>query len=177
MNRRITKWTLLGVLVTAVAVTVLAQAVNLDLGAEVVVMTPNAKVALPLTLSASGEGPVKVTLEIAFPTGALTFIDAAAGTAVDAASAKLKATKKEAAADAKEQTVTLEIDSPKPLSSGSLASLNFSVNTESRADTEIHVRQVSRVATTAGGQKLEARGAEGLITLVEAPQACFFYMH
>lgn len=177
MNRRFAKWSFLGLFVGAVAATVLAQAVNFDLGAEVVVMTPNAKVALPLTMSASGEGPVKVTIEIAFPTGALTFIDAAAGTALEVATAKIKATKKDAPADAKEQTITVEIDSPKPLSSGALASLNFSVNTQSAPDTEIHVRQVSRVATTAGGQKLEARGAEGLITLVEAPQACFFYMH
>lgn len=161
-----------------VLTTISAQSVvMLDLGAEVVVMTPDAKVALPLTLSTTGEGPVKVTIEIAFATGSVGFADATAATSLDVSGGKVRSTIKPAAADATEQTVTIEIDSPRPLTSGALASLNFTVLPGAKPETEIQIRQVSRTATTAGGQALTTRGADGLITLVEAPQACFFYMH
>jgi hypothetical protein len=36
---------------------------------------------------------------------------------------------------------------------------------------------MSRTARTVDGKALEARGAEGSITLAEPPAPCFFYMH
>ena len=152
-----------------------AEWAMLDLGAEVVVLAPEVTIPLPLTLSVTTEGPVHVTVEIAYPGSELKFIDVQPGSTAERAKAKVTAESK--SASGAEQRVVITIEAKEPLTSGSLATINFGVTSEAKVGTEIAVKNVARTARNAKGEDFQTRGAEGLITLTAPPAPCFFYMH
>ncbi len=163
--------------ISAVSGPAAAQPIMVDLGAEVVVLTPDATVGLPVTLSLPGDGPVQITLEIAYPADVLKFLSAAAGFSVEVSDAELRAEPKPAGAGDAEQVLSIEIKSAKPLTSGTLATLTFALTSAAKPGTEVPIRNLRRTAMSAAGKEMETRGTEGLLTLVEPPAPCFFYMH
>jgi hypothetical protein len=169
--------TLTGVLAAVSAGPAAAQAVMLDVGAVVVLLEPNPTIELPVTLNAPGEGPVHVTMELAYPTDTLKFLNVKPAAILEATKTQVTAEAKPVQTGAKEQIIAIEIKAPSPLTSGALATVNFTTTEAAAPGMELPVRNVSRTAKSASGQALEARGAEGMITLVEPPAPCFFYMH
>jgi hypothetical protein len=154
-----------------------AQVVMVDLGSEAALLTPEVEIGLPIILNTPDPGPAAITLEIGYPGDTLRFIGAKPGSSVEIAGATLTAEKRDAKPGEKEQVLVVEIKGARPLITGTLGTLTFGVTPAAKVGAEIHIRNLSRAVKGTGGQAMEARGADGLITLEEPPAPCFFYMH
>jgi hypothetical protein len=148
-----------------------------DLGAEVVTLIPGAKVQLPVTLNVQGDGPTQITLEVGYPGNLLTFVNFQPGAAVDYAKGNAKATPKAGENADAQQVLVIEIQASEALASGALGVLHFTLPPAAKAGMEIPLKNIRRTVKGKDGKEMQNRGAEGLITLLEAPAPCFFYMH
>jgi hypothetical protein len=165
------------VIFAALAGPVAAQSVMVDLGSEVALLTPEVEIGLPVILNTPDPGPATITMEVGYPMEMLRFIGAKPGSSVEIAEAKLTAEKKDAKPGEAEQVIVVEIKGTKPLITGTLGTLTFGVTSAAKVGAELHIRNITRTAKGAGGQTIETRGADGLITFEEPPAPCFFYMH
>jgi hypothetical protein len=76
-----------------------------------------------------------------------------------------------------EQVVTLQIKAAQPLTVGTVATMSFGPTADTKPNSEVHIRNISRIVTGADGNPMQNRGTDGMITLLEPPAPCFFYMH
>jgi hypothetical protein len=166
-------------LLPAFAWNVAAQStVRLDLGTEVVTYAPDVEAAIPLTINSQGEGPVKVIVEIGYPSEMLALAGVKPGAAVARAKGELRSSEKETQEGGKPQNlITIEVDAPTAMVVGTIANLTFRAKDAAVHGTGIEIKNVSRTAKASSGEDLPTQGTSGMITLMQAIAPCFLYMH
>jgi hypothetical protein len=99
------------------------------------------------------------------------------GFSTDLAGGTARGEVKPGESDQKETVIALDVKSPKPLGTGTVVTFKFRLGTKAGPGHQIPIRALKRSATTAGGKALDVQGADGLITILEPLEPCFFYMH
>jgi hypothetical protein len=144
---------------------------------------PGAKVSIPAILKAPDSVNVgAVLIEIAFPSGMLTFVEATKAIAAEAANAKVSAVARPAEAQSSTTIVDISVVAEKGvfIPNGSMLDLFFQVSPKAPMKETITVGTSAEILTTAEPPvKLPAIGDTGEIIIAETTLtfACFFYMH
>jgi hypothetical protein len=156
----------------------LAQPVaRVSIGSPVLTMAPDLEVPVPVNINAPGDGLVSIAIELAYPTKLLKYDSAKPGSTLERAKAKVRVVEKAGEPGSDEQVLTIEIESPQPLTAGTLVTLNFRPTDAVTGRTEVPIRNISRSAKSAGGQEVKPQGSDGKVTLTPMVFSCFFYMH
>ena len=164
------------VLLTA-AVAFAQPVARVTVGSPVLTMTPDLEVPVPINVNAPGGGLLHVEIEIAYPAKLLKYVEAKPGSVVERAKGKVRVEGKAGNAAAGEQVLAIAVESPEPLTAGTLVTLWFQPTEAVTGRTEIPLRTLSRSAKSAAGEEIEPQGADGKITLMPIVFSCFFYMH
>ena len=150
--------------------------VTLDLGVDVA--APGAQVFVPVTFSNSDSRPVSnVSLEVSFPKKQLAFVEVGVADAAKPLELKIAA-ELAAGASSDESLLKVEATSSGPIPKGDLLKLSFTISKEAKLNDDIVLKNLKQTARTLQGESLQARGANGMVTVLQgAFFACFFYMH
>jgi hypothetical protein len=149
---------------------------RISVGSPVLTMKPDLEVPVPVNINAPGEGLVRIAVKVGYPAKLLEYVSAKPGAAVERAKATVRVQKAEDASP-EEQVLSIEIDSPQPLTAGTLVTLHFNPSHEITVRTEVPIRNISRSARSAAGQDVAPQGSDGKVTLTPMVFSCFFYMH
>ncbi|MBI2822605.1 MAG: hypothetical protein HYX74_10300 [Acidobacteria bacterium] len=151
-------------------------AVNIDLGVVIDTIPRGGNASLPVTLITVGDAQVaKITLDAAFPSKALSFLEATKGTAAESADAILETEVRDR--EDGEKVVQIQISAPRAIPQGGLVTLVFQTAHDVELESEITVRNLNQTAQSIDGEEIEAYGIDGSITLLTPAIPCFFYMH
>jgi len=144
---------------------------------------PGDPIDIPITLSGAEQPQMgSITVELAFPKTALTFVRADAGLAGEMAEANVQGTVQNAPDDSKLSLLTISVPAKKPMKPGIVAYLKFRVPTEAKKGrVQFKVRSV-KAASLAGAPQPLAKGRDGAVEVFdrdeEVPQiGCFFFTH
>ncbi|MBI2822230.1 MAG: hypothetical protein HYX74_08400 [Acidobacteria bacterium] len=132
--------------------------------------------SLPVMLITAGDARVaRITLEVAFPSKKLSFLEASNGSAAESADAILETEVRDT--ENGEKRIQIQISAPRAIPQGGLVSLVFQTAHDAELESEIKVRNLNQTAQSVDGQEIEAYGIDGSITLLAPATPCFFYMH
>ena len=166
--------------------------VNVDLGMVMDSFLPGDQVSLPVTLVTRNEPQVaKISLEVAYPSELISFVEATLGSGAEAAGAEVTTELVESADPAETEVETgqdepqelafkilrLDISASRVIPQGLLLNLTFEVSEQIAINHEIPLENLKQTAQSLDGQEIRARGLGGIIAPIEAIPACFFYMH
>jgi len=166
--------------------------VNVDLGIIMDSFLPGDHVLVPITLVTRNEPQVgKISLEVAYPSELISFVEATLGSVAEAAGAEVRTQLVESADSAGTETETrpdepqdlerkilrLEISASSVIPQGLLLNLTFEMSEQIAINHEILLENLKLTAQSLDGQDIRARGLGGAIAPIEAIPACFFYMH
>lgn len=158
------------------------EKVRVDVGVDIT--SPGETVFLPVTFSApEGVQVRRIILELSFPSQVISLKEAIMGPAGQSAGAEIKEEllPSEGGEDEGQETILrLDISAPGPIPNGELLRLGLEVSHSSETDNVVKIRNLKATAISAGGEELEAEGADGIVTVFgegEVLIACFFYMH
>jgi hypothetical protein len=166
--------------------------VNVDLGMIMDSFLPGDQVSLPVTLVTRNEPQVaKISLEVAYPSELLSFVEVTLGSGAEAAGAEVTTELVESADPAGTEVETgldepqdlefkilrLKIAASRVIPQGLLLNLTFEVSEQIAINHEIPLENLKQTAQSLDGQEIRARGLGGIIAPIEAIPACFFYMH
>ena len=149
--------------------------IRLDLGTSSA--GPGDVVSLPLDFSAVGDPQVAtISSEISFPSKLISFVEASMGSAAE--SAELKINARLHTANEEQSVLHIEILAPSTLPQGEVLKLSFRISEEAPLNDEIVLENQRQEVLSVKGERLEVRGADGIILVAVEPLfTCFFYMH
>ena len=166
--------------------------VNVDLGMIMDSFVPGDQVSVPIILVTRNEPQVaKISLEVAYPSELIAFVEATLGSGAEAAGAELTTEIVESADSAGSEVETgldgpqdlefkilrLDISASRVIPQGLLLDLTFEMSEQIAINHEIQLENLKQTAQSLDGQDIRARGLGGTIAPIEAIPACFFYMH
>ncbi len=180
------KWIFISLLPGLMMVSLFSQgepAVNVDLGMIVDSFSPGDQVSVPITLVIRNEPQVgKISLEVAYPSELISFVEATLGSGAKAAGAEVRtelveSTDSEGTERVDRTILRLEIFASNVIPQGLLLNLTFEMSEQIAINHEILLENLKLTAQSLDGQNIRARGLGGAIAPIEAIPACFFYMH
>ncbi len=166
--------------------------VNVDLGVIMDSFLPGDQVSVPITLFTQNEPQVaKISLEVAYPSELISFVEATLGSGAEAAGAEVRTqlvesadsagteteTRPDESQDLERQILRLDISSSNVIPEGVLLNLTFEMSEQIAINHEIALENLKQTAQSLEGQDIRARGLGGVIAPIEPIPACFFYMH
>ncbi len=166
--------------------------VNVDLGVIMDSFLPGEQVSVPITLVTRNEPQVaKISLEVAYPSALISFVEATLGSGAEAAGAEVKTQIVESAdsagtemetgpdqsQDLERKILRFDISASHVIPEGVLLNLTFEMSEQIAINHEIPLENLKQAAESLDGQDIRARGLGGIIAPIEAIPACFFYMH
>ena len=153
-----------------------APAVTVEIG--IATAAPGEKISIPLSLSPGEEQATHISLEISFPSKLISFVEASKGAANESREVSIKAVSRPGDTGKGEDILRVEISSATPKPPGKLVQLAFQVSKQAELNDEINLKNLNVVVRKQDGTALEARGSDGLVTVLSGSLfACFFYMH
>lgn len=157
--------------------------VQINLGAVEDVFALGQEVSLPVILLFDGTGPeiVGVSVQLSFPSDAISLIGISQGFASEAAQARIETDlgteSGDLTNDNHNRTLHIEVTASQSIPEGVLLSLNFKASERVHLASETTVKNLQSLVYTADGQKLQVEGKDGSIRSLTALPACLFYMH
>ena len=138
---------------------------------------PGETVSLPVNFSAVGDPQVAtISYGISFPSKLISFVEANRGSAVESMEPKIKARLN--TSNEEQSVLHIEVSVPSTLPQGEVLKLSFRISEEAPLNDEIVLENQRQEVLSVKGERLEVRGADGIILVATEPLfTCFFYMH
>ncbi len=189
------KWIFISLLPGLMMVSLFSQGqpgVNVDLGMIMDSFLPGDRVSVPIILVTRNEPQVaKISLEVAYPSELISFVEATLGSSAEAAGVEVKTQLVESAdsagtemetgldepQDLERKILRLDLSASNVIPEGLLLNLTFEMSEEIAINHEIPLENLKQTAQSLDGQDIRARGLDGAISPIELIPACFFYMH
>ena len=180
------KWIFMALLPGLMLVVLFSQGqpeVHVDLGMIMDTFLPGDQVSVPIILVTRNEPQVgKISLEVAYPSELISFVEATLGSGAEAAGAEVRtqvveSADSEGSEGGNRKILRLEISASRVIPQGLLLNLTFVMSEQMAINHEIPLENLKQTVHSLDGQEIRARGLGGTIAPIEAIPACFFYMH
>jgi hypothetical protein len=153
---------------------------SMNLGFDV--QQPGHEVFIPLVLDVPDGVELDTAIsEVTFPNQLLSFNEVASGLSAQAAGAEVRAVVQIDEQNPQDSIVTVTVSTPqgRPIPSGVIADLAFTISEDAAVEQTIKLKNVVRALNGAEGPVEPVMGTEGEVQVTENPPifACFFYMH
>jgi len=165
--------------------------VNVDLGMIMDSFVPGDQVSVPIILVTRNEPQVaKISLEVAYPSELIAFVEATLGSGAEAAGAELTTEIVESADSAGSEVETgldgpqdlefkilrLDISASRVIPQGLLLDLTFEMSEQIAINHEIQLENLKQTAQSLDGQDIRARGLGG-DHRSDRSDSCLFLLH